>query len=175
MIVLPVLCILWAVQCNPDPGFEVGGPTKEPSDTDVVISNFEVSSYQKNKLTWQLKSEEAYIFDKKKQTYFRGINLVQYENNKKSYIKAGKGSFDEKSRTMTVEENVEVVSHNGRRLYCEYLEWNEKTGKIISNKPVKVIFSEGDIIYGKHGMVADQRLERIEFFSAEGVHLIGEQ
>ena len=140
-------------------------------NADIVIKDFDIDNYRERALVWNLKSREAYIYERRELTYFDGVDLVQYDEDGRSYVKAEKGVFNEKSHIMTVEGNVVVISQNGRRLYTEYLKWNEKSGKLTTDRPVKIIFPEGDIIYGNNGMIGDQRLDRIEILDAEGVHM----
>ena len=155
-------------------GFEKVPAQVEPAGSEVTIKDFETYSYKGKRVRWILRADLAYLIPEKNIIKFDNIDFDFFEKPKqKISMKGEKGVFHETKRVMDIEKDVRVVSHNGRKLFTEKLTWNEKTGKLTTDKDVKILFPEGDVIQGK-GLIADQHLNKITILEGQGYHPPGD-
>ena len=140
---------------------------------DVIIKNFIVESYKNNKVSWSLKSKEAYIQNETDKTYLFIVDMLSYGNEagKKTttHLISDKGLLDKKADTFYAEGNVVVTSSNGRKLYTDNLLWFRKNSSFETNAPVKIISPNGTVIYGI-GMTADMNISKINLKHSTGIY-----
>ncbi|MFB6306701.1 MAG: LPS export ABC transporter periplasmic protein LptC [Flavobacteriales bacterium] len=88
--------------------------------------------------------------------FVNGFQLNFYDQNEEVYSKlsAEKGKILEKENKMLARKNVRFENEKGETLHTEELIWLQKTGKIYTDKFVKVEREDG-ILYGK-GLTAKE-------------------
>jgi LPS export ABC transporter protein LptC len=84
-----------------------------------------------------------------------------------STLKAKFGRKYENQGLVEVRDSVVVVNKKGERLDTEKLIWNEKTGKIYTDKFVR-IQTNNEVIFGE-GLVANQNFSSYKIFKIKGV------
>lgn len=136
----------------------------------VVVHNFEARGFTTEKPLWVLKSKEAYIFHEQGQTIAFDLD-IEYDSgeDETTRVTGKKGTIDNKTRTLKIEGDVEVVTSTGRELYTEYLTWFEDKQVLFTDAHVKIIMPEGDTIEGE-GLKADQKLNRMVLKGGRGFH-----
>ena len=75
-----------------------------------------------------------------------------------SQLTARRGTIDQETNRMTVEEQVVFVNANGEKLETEQLVWNQDSNRVFTERPVKITRAR-DIIYGQ-GLDAAQDFSR---------------
>lgn len=131
---------------------ELNTPTVSVYNTEIIYSE---GAIMKNKLTSKevnryLKTEEPYI------EFPQGIHVQFFDSAKNvtSFIKANYCIYDENTKIWTAENDVISVNETGDTLNTEYLVWNQNTGKIYSDRYVRITNQDG-IIHGK-GLEANE-------------------
>jgi LPS export ABC transporter protein LptC len=166
------LCLsLFQIQCGGNSGFTILDEIELFPDSDIMIKDFETNNYKEKRLLWNMKSEKAYLFNNTGDTEFVKVNVINYDaDGTTTTARGNKGRFYQKERVMELENNVIVRAANGRKLYTEFLTWTENTKTMDTNRYVKIIFPEGDVIIGLNGMTADQGLDKIIIHQGIGYH-----
>ncbi len=98
----------------------------------------------------------------------QGIHVEFFDDGMqtKTTLTASKAIKKEKSQTMEVFGNVEVVNAKGEKLNTEHLVWNEGTKKISSNEFVKISTTD-KIIFG-NGFESNQDFSNYRIFKITG-------
>ena len=133
---------------------ELDTPSVSLKETEVIYSE---GALVKNKLISKevnryINTEEPYI------EFPKGLYVEFYDSlqHVTSFIKANYCIYDEKKEIWTAENDVVSVSTEGDTLNTEYLIWNQNTGKIYSDRYVRITNEDG-VIHGK-GFEANQDL-----------------
>ncbi|MBC7384177.1 MAG: LPS export ABC transporter periplasmic protein LptC [Bacteroidia bacterium] len=113
---------------------------------------------------------ERYSNEQQMETEMKqGITAYFYSSNGRinSYLKSKYAMRDERLRTITARNDVQVINIKGDTLKTEELIWDEKTDKIYSNKFVK-INSPDRIIFGT-GLEANTDFTRFKVLNITGI------
>ncbi len=143
-----------------------------PEDLPVVTAeNFETTSIDSGKVRFFLKAPLLQQFDNGGQSFIefpKGLLLEKYDNNNHiiSSITADYAKQFVKEDKWEAKNNVVAVNAQGDTLKTEYLVWEEKAGKIHSDKFVKII-TEDQIITGV-GFRSNQNLENWRIMKPKG-------
>ncbi len=141
---------------------------KSTADTNVIsnlpdteIYDFSYKHTNKDKIIWELFSKIGKVFDRKGIIEIEGVNLNFYKNNKPdSTITSKYGQIDEHKDILTAISNVVLTTSDGTVLYTDLLHWDNNKSLLYTEKFVKIIKQNGDIIKGI-GMEADNQLEKL--------------
>jgi LPS export ABC transporter protein LptC len=88
------------------------------------------------------------------------VDYFDEEGDVRSTLTATEGLLKRRTSDMEARGNVVVVAHDGTRLVTERLTWNERTGKIESDRFVRV--TQGDDVFTGVGIEADPDLKNIK-------------
>ena len=136
--------------------------------SDAVIKNFQSESYQKDKIIWKLFSKEAYLRKKENKMYIFELELSYFQENKEvSKVQGKKGILNSPKKILKIKGEVFAEAENGKKLYTEYLEWDEYSQKLSTDFPVKIISPDGTTIEGI-GLIADKKLNKITIKRVKG-------
>lgn len=79
-----------------------------------------------------------------------GVELTFFgpDGSESSRLTARRGAIDPATGRMTVDEEVVFVNAKGEKLETEFLAWSQDSGRVYTDRPVKVTRAK-DIIYGQ--------------------------
>ena len=131
---------------------EINAPTLSVTNTEIIFSKnalIEVKIISKQ-INRYLDVEEPYT------EFPQGLYVEFYDSTQTvtSYIKANYCIYDETEKLWTAENDVVSVSDEGDTLNTEFLIWDERKGKIYTDRYVRITNKDG-IIHGK-GFEANQ-------------------
>ena len=127
---------------------------KEGAEKFVLVDTKE------NKKNWVLRAERADSYDDSIIIYEVSVEFFDKEGEYYSTLTSDSGIVYSKSGDMTAKGHVVVVSEDSTVLKTDYLDWNNKRQKILTDDRVEIT-KENSIITGK-GMESDPNLEHIE-------------
>lgn len=143
---------------------ELNAPSISVTNTEIIYSKNALieAKIQSNQINRYIDIEEPYT------EFPEGLFVQFYDSTQKvsSFIKANYCIYDEKKKLWTAENDVVSVSDEGDTLNTEFLIWNEVTGKIYSDRYVRITNKDG-IIHGK-GFEANQDLTGWEIKNPSG-------
>ncbi len=139
-------------------------PTLSVTNTEILFTKnalIEVKIISKQ-INRYLNVEEPYT------EFPQGLYVEFYDSTQTvtSYIKANYCIYDETEKLWTAENDVVSVSDEGNTLNTEFLIWDERKGKIYSDRYVRITNEDG-IIHGK-GFEANQDLSNWKIKKTSG-------
>lgn len=141
-----------------------------PENVDGSIIDFRVEEYKEKSLSWDLTARRAWLLRNNAGTILKNFELKYYKNGQLSNNAQGQeGILDSQKKTLNISGEVVVTSKSGRKINGSNVLWDEKTGKISSSSPVKILLETGDIIRA-NAFEADQNLEKITLKKGKGYH-----
>ncbi len=143
---------------------EIDAPTVSFTNTEMIYTE---GAIIKNKMM----SKEVNRYTNVEEPYIefpQGIYVEFYDSlqNPTSFIKANYCIYDEKTQIWTAENDVVSVNSQGDTLNTESLIWDQNTGKIHSDRYVRISNSDG-IIHGK-GFEANEDLSDLKIKQTSG-------
>ncbi len=99
------------------------------------------------------------------------LSFFNADGHPGSRLTARRGHIDPQTRNMTVEEEVVFVNTRGEKLETEYLAWSQDSGRVYTDRPVRVTRAR-DIIYGQ-GLDAAEDFSRYTIRRITGTLFIG--
>ena len=85
-----------------------------------------------------------------------------------SQLNARYGRYITNENRVFLKDSVMVVNTLGDTLHCMELWWDQQSQKYYTDKPVRILRPNGQILYGNYGLVANQDLTNIELKSGHG-------
>jgi len=149
--------------------FPVKSETDKEAGADLVIRNFSAQGYQVKTPQWDIYATEAYLIYSKNIINIYQVVLNLYQTDSSVYLTASKGTLFQKENKLEITGNVIVINSDGKKLETESLTWYEKEKRLVSNKPVKITFPEGDVLSGS-GLRADTKLNKITLLNGKLNH-----
>ena len=131
--------------------------------------HFEYSDSARKKI--DIQALEAADYTHKEPPYIefpKSISVIFYDKqgNQEAFMKANYAKYLPKENRWNARGNVVVINSKNEELNSEELIWNEKTGKIYSDKFVKII-TEESVLTGD-GFEADQNFEKWSINKSSG-------
>ncbi len=173
-IIIPVITgiIILFASCEHGNIEKINAITSELDAPTMSVTNTEII-YSKNALIQvKILSKEINRYLNKEEPYTefpKGLYVEFYDSLQKpsSFIKANYCIYDETKRLWTAENDVvSVNAEEGDTLNTEYLVWNEETGKIYSDRYVRITNKDG-VIHGK-GFEANQDMSNWKIKQTSG-------
>jgi LPS export ABC transporter protein LptC len=156
------ICVatLWCALsgCGGDQGAVAGRSETRP---DQEIDGFTLTQTREGQPVWSLRAENALVYedaDRIEMTDLR-TDFFDDEGGTRSTLTADRGVLKRRTSDMEVNGNVVVYAADGTVLTTERLTWDERTGKIESDLPVRVTRGK-DVMTGV-GVEADPDLRNI--------------
>jgi len=146
-------------------GCERGEPSSESRDQTVVpdqeIDGFTLTQTRDGTKVWVLKADRALIFEEAGRVEMVAFRVDFFSENGqvRSTLTAREGLLMRRTNDMEAYRDVVVVAEDGTRLTTDRLTWNERTGKIESDRFVRVV-KDRDEFTGV-GLEADPDLKNI--------------
>lgn len=162
-IIIPVFTgiIIFFASCERNNIEKINEITSEINAPAIAVTNTEIVFTKNALIEVKVKSAQINRYANLEEPYTEfpeGLYVEFYDSTQKvsSYITADYCIYDETEETWTAEHDVVSVSELGDTLNTEYLVWDQKKGKIYSDRYVRMTNQDG-IIHGK-GFEADQDL-----------------
>jgi LPS export ABC transporter protein LptC len=147
------------------PACQSGEPSGEREDASVVpdqeIDGFALTQTRDGQKVWILRADRALVFEEPgrvEMTSFR-VDFFSEAGEVRSTLTAQNGLLLRRTNDMEAYGNVVVVAEDGTRLTTERLTWDERTGKIESDRFVRVV--QGRDEFTGVGLEADPDLKNI--------------
>jgi LPS export ABC transporter protein LptC len=131
------------------------GPDRITTDAEYLYSD---SGVVRNRV--RAGTVEEYDGEKPYTLLSNGVELTFYnaDGEAGSRLTARRGRIDPKANRMQVEEKVVFVNAEGEKLETEQLTWSQDSGRVSTDRPVKITRAH-DVIYGQ-GLDAAQDFSR---------------
>ena len=154
--------VVAAAGCGGDlPGVPGGSRTR----ADQEIDGFTLTQTQDGTRVWSLAAESALVYedaDRIELTTLR-IDFFDEDGEVRSTLTADEGTLASRTNDIEVLGDVVVYAADGTILTTEKLTWDERTGKIESDRDVKV--TKGKDVMTGVGVEADPDLRNIRVMS----------
>ncbi|PYM92833.1 MAG: LPS export ABC transporter periplasmic protein LptC [Candidatus Rokuibacteriota bacterium] len=141
------------------------GPAASSADLRVKDAQIEEES---GGVRWQLKAEQALIFDAEGRTSLRNISVNVFERDRSWTIVGEEGDLYEVTKNVEIRNNVVLTSSDGLRLETSVLRWQGAERRLWTDAPVRL--SRGGAI--ADGTALDVRMGDESTTLAGRVHTI---
>jgi len=138
---------------------------EEPGDASLLpdseIDGFKLTQTREGDRLWVLSASRALVYEEADRVELERLRIDYFddEGGVRSTLTATEGLLRRRTNDMEARGSVVVVAHDGTRLVTERLTWNERTGKIESDRFVRV--TQGDDVFTGVGLEADPDLKNI--------------
>jgi LPS export ABC transporter protein LptC len=128
---------------------------------DQEIDGFTLTQTREGERVWSLRAANALIYEDADRVEMADLRVDFFdgEGGTRSTLTADEGVLSRRTNDMEATGNVVVYAADGTVLTTERLTWNERTGKIESDRPVRVTRGR-DVMTGV-GVEADPDLRNI--------------
>lgn len=148
-------------------------------DSMSVMSTLGVTTYVSDSgvTRYKVVTEEWLMFDKKKPSYWafeKGVYLEKFDSifQVEASIKSDTAYFYDKDKLWKLIGNVEIQNLKGERFDTELLFWDQATGKVYSDKRIRIEQTER-IIIGQ-GFESNQQMTDYKIHNMEGIFYVDE-
>ena len=124
---------------------------------------------------YKIIAEEWLIYDKKNPPYWafeKGVYLEKFDTlfHIDASIKADTAYYYEKKKLWELKSNILILSQRGDKFQTDLLYWDEKKGKIYSNKFIQI--EQEDKILKGYGFESNQDLTEYEIKNTTGIFTV---
>ena len=116
------------------------------SKADLTIKEVQLEE-ESGGVRWQLKAEQAQVFDSEGRTQLRKVDLKVIERNRSWSVVGDEGDLERESKNLEVRNNVVLTSDDGLRLETSVLRWHGGDRRLWTDQPVRIVRS-GAVIEG---------------------------
>lgn len=126
---------------------------------------------------YKIEAEEWLVFDKKKPSYWsfeKGVYLEKFDTifQIEASIKSDTAYYYDKDKLWKLIGNVEIHSLKGERFDTELLFWDQNSGKVYSDKRIRI--DQIDRIIIGQGFESNQQMTDYKIHNMEGIFYIDE-
>ena len=156
--ILVLLAVLLAAGCQGEPAGNGEGSSVVP---DQEIDGFALTQTRDGEKMWVLSADHALVFEDAGRVELPRFRVEFFNDmgDVRSILTARNGLLMRRTSDMEAFGDVIVTSEDGTRLMTERLTWNERTGKIESDRFVRVV--QGRDEFTGTGLEADPDLKNI--------------
>ncbi len=160
-----ILCVVAAVTLGGCRGQTPSDEAEGGVVPDSEIDDFSLTQTREGTPLWKLEADRALIFEDAARVEMTSVRAVFYERDGsvRSTLRAREGVLHERTNTMEALGNVVVTSEDDTVLETEYATWSERTGRIETDRFVRVTRGK-DVMTGT-GLTADPDLRNIRVLS----------
>lgn len=148
-------------------------------DSLPIMSTLGVTTFVSDSgvVRYKVITEEWLMFDRKKPSYWafeKGIYLEKFDSifQIEARIKADTAYFYDKDKLWKLIGNVEIQNLKGESFDTELLYWNQTTGKVYSDKRIRIEQIDRTII--GQGFESNQQMTDYKINNIEGVFYVDE-
>jgi LPS export ABC transporter protein LptC len=155
---LAAACLLAVAGCGRESS---GQPESSGTRPDQEIDGFRLTQTQDGERVWTLKAATALIYEDASRVEMSELRIDFYneDGQVRSTLTADQGTLHQRTNDMQVHGNVVVYAEDGTVLTTELLTWDERTGRIETDRPVRV--TKGRDVMTGVGIEADPDLKNI--------------
>lgn len=174
---LAVCLLLGACQRQAAPAADAPGEA-EPS---LLFEGFKARGTEGGATLWQAEAARARVFQGKQRAYGEDVTIHYFSNGRRvSTATALNAEIDMAGYDLKASGQVVVKGANGVTLRTEYLRWDHKRQRAVSDSRVRV--ERKDTVLTGEGLIADRTLEdvqvlrdvKVEAASVESLRNLGE-
>ena len=143
-------------------GDEGGGSGRSRTVADQEIDGFTLTQTREGSKVWSISADHALVFidaDRIEMMDLR-VDFFDDDGEVRSTLTANEGVLARRTNDMEVTDNVVIYAADGTILTTDKLTWNERKGKVESDRPVRV--TKGDDVMTGVGVEADPDLKNIK-------------
>lgn len=127
---------------------------------------------------YKIETEEWLMFDRKNPSYWafeKGFYLEKFDSvfQVEASIKADTAYFYDKNKLWKLIGNVDIQNQKGERFETELLYWNQNTGRVYSDKRIRI--EQIDRITIGQGFDSDQEMINYRINDVEGIFYFDEK
>lgn len=144
-------------------------------DSFPAMSTFGVTTFISDSgvTRYKIETEEWLVFDRKAPSYWsfeKGVYLEKFDSifRVEASIKADTAYFFDKNKLWKLIGNVDIRNQKGERFETDLLFWNQNTGKVYSDKRVRI--EQIDRITIGYGFESDQEMVNYQIKNMEGIY-----
>jgi len=132
---------------------------------DQQIESFTLTQTREGTPIWRLAAERALVFEDAGRIEMEELEAVFFERDGsvRSTLTAREGVLFERRNAMEASNDVVMTAEDGTVLETEYLTWNERTGRVETDRFVRV--TRGSDVMTGTGLTADPDLRNIKVLS----------
>lgn len=124
---------------------------------------------------YKVETEEWLMFDRKKPSYWafeKGVYLEKFDSifQVEASIKSDTAYFYDKDKLWKLIGNVEIQNLKGERFDTELLYWDQNTGKVYSDKRIRI--EQTDRIIIGQGFESNQQMTDYKIHNMEGLFYV---
>jgi len=144
--------------CGDDEGGEFG---RSRSLADQEVDGFTLTQTREGARVWSISADHALVYDDADRVEMIDLRVDFFDDDGevRSTLTANEGILARRTNDMEVIGNVVVYAADGTILTTDKLTWNERKGKVESDRPVRV--TKGDDVMTGVGVEADPDLKNI--------------
>jgi LPS export ABC transporter protein LptC len=116
-----------------------------PSKADLSIKEVQIEE-DSGGVRWQLKADQALVFEAEGRTWLRRIDLKVDERHRSWTVVGEEGDLD-RAKNLEIRRNVVLTSDDGLRLETTVLRWQAADRRLWTDAPVRIVRS-GAVIDG---------------------------
>jgi LPS export ABC transporter protein LptC len=156
---LLIFAALLLTGCQDGPGKESRASSRPP---DQEIERFALTQTRDGEKVWTLSAGHASVYEDAGRVEMTGVRVVYFDGKGgvRSTLTAADGILMRRTNDMEAMGNVVLTAADGTRLTTEKLSWTERTGKIESDRLVRVV--QGEDVFTGVGLEADPDLKNIK-------------
>ncbi len=145
--------------CEGDPAGEEGQHGQLP---DHEIDGFSLTQTRGGEKQWTLSAARALIYEAADRVEMTDVRIDYFDDEGavESTMTAREGLLMRRTNNMEARRDVAVFASDGTILTTDLLTWNEQTGKIETDLPVRV--TKGKDVFTGTGVTADPDLKNIK-------------
>ena len=117
-----------------------------PSKADLSIKEVQIEE-DSGGARWQLKADQALVFEAEGRTSLRRIDLKVHERDRSWTVVGEEGDLD-RDKNLEIRRNVVLTSDDGLRLETSVLRWHGADRRLWTDAPVRIVRS-GAVIEGR--------------------------
>lgn len=138
------------------------GESRSSPQPDQEIEGFTLTQTQDGRKVWALRARQALVFEESDRVEASGVTVDFYgeEASLQSTLTAANGVIMRRTSAIEVQGNVVVMATDGTVLTTDRLVWDERTGRIRSDRPVRV--TKGNDVMTGSAMEADPDLKNLK-------------
>jgi LPS export ABC transporter protein LptC len=159
VLCISILAALLLTGCEDQPGNE---SRESPQVPDQEIERFTLTQTREGERLWTLSAAQASVYEDAGRVEMTGVRIVYFDGkgNVRSTLTAANGLLMRHTNDMEALGNVVLTAADGTRLTTERLSWTERTGKIESDRLVRV--TQGEDVFTGVGLEADPDLKNLK-------------
>lgn len=179
LLVAVMLQFLLATACSKEKK-DIVEVTFDPETTYTMKATGVVSLVSDSGITrYRVNAGEWLVFDKAKDPYWYFPKVFYVEKfdsvfNTEASVKSDTAYYFNKKELWHLIGNVEVQNLKGEYFDTSEMFWDQKAGKVYSEKNIRIIRFNGDTVIGRYGFESNQNMTKYKIFRSKADFTVSE-